>query len=147
MKHKNWREKVSHILKENPFDMMEIIEEMHEDWGESVEEYFCQHITKPEQYGKYTKHFKNADGTSGPHWSVEDIKAKSGIDFDDKDYTCYDFAYAVNMRYSDDGDLMPIENIFKSGKRFLEDADSGCKDPSTRAYKDGKKRYLRFKNH
>ena len=145
MKNKNWREVVSHILKEKPFDMMEIIEEMHEDWGESIEEYFCQHITSKEQYEKYTKHFENRDGSKGPHWQVEEIKKQAGINFEDKNYTCYDFAYAVNMRYSDDGDLMTTENVFKSGKRFLEDTDSGIKDPSTRAYKDGKKRYLRFK--
>ena len=55
MNDKNWREVVSHMLKDNPFDMMEILEEMHEDWGEGVEEYFHQHIMKPEQYAKYTK--------------------------------------------------------------------------------------------
>lgn len=141
----NWRDKVSHILKEHPFKMMEIIEEMYEDWGESVAEYFCQHITNKEQYDKYTMYIKNRDGSKGPHWSVDEIKKQAGISFEDKEYTCYDFAYAVNMRYSDDGDLMPVENVFKSAKRFLEDADSGHKDPSTRAYKDGKARYMRFK--
>lgn len=142
----NWRENVSEILKEHPFKIMEIIEEMYEDWGDSVTEYFCQHITSKEQYEKYAKHFKNFDETTGPHWDIETIKEKSGLNFENKDYTCYDFAYAVNMKYSDDGDLMSTENIFKSAKRYLEDKDSGIKDPSTRAYKDGKHRYLRFKH-
>ena len=48
------------------------------------------------------------------------------------------------MRYSDDGDLMEVETLFKSAKRYLEDKDSRFKDPSTRAYHDGKQRHLRF---
>lgn len=142
----NWHDKANYILKNNPYKMMEVLEEMHEDWGESIEEYFCHHIVSEQQYEKYTKYFENTDGTKGPHWSVEQVKEKSGLDFSTKDYTCYDFAYVVNMKYSDDGDLMSPEVIFKSAKRFLEDKDSGFKDPSIRAYKDGKQRYLRFKH-
>lgn len=140
----NWRKELSNILENDPFKMMEIIEEMHNDWGESVEEYLCEHITSEKQYEKYTKYFKNFDKTTGPYWTVEQIKEKSGIDFSKKDYTCYDFAYQVNMIYSDYGDFLTPEQIFKEAKRDLEDEDSWMKDPSTRAYKDGKKRYARF---
>ena len=139
-----WHKEVHKILEENPYLMMEILEEMHEDWGESVEEYFCQHITNLKQYEKYAKHFVNFDETKGPHWTVEQIKEKAGIDFNSKKYTCYDFAYAVNMIYSDWGDLYETEKIFKSAKRWLEDKDSGIEDASTRAYKDGKARHKRF---
>ena len=140
----NWRKKVSKILEENPFEMMEILEDMYDDWGESVEEYLCQHIMNEKQYEKYTKHFKNFDDTKGPHWTVAQIKEKSGLDFSTKDYTCYDFAYVVNMFYSDWGDIWETEKLFKSAKRWLEDKDSGVEDPSTRAYKDGKARHKRF---
>ena len=139
-----WQKEVSKILEENPFKMMEILEEMHDDWGESVEEYFCKHIASEKQYDKYTKYIKNFDGTTGPYWTVAQVKEKSGLDFSTKDYTCYDFAYVVNMIYSDIGDYTPPEHIFKSAKRWLEDTDSGVEDPSTRAYLDGKQRYARF---
>ena len=140
----NWQKEVSKILEENPFKIMEILEDMHEDWGKSVEEYFCRHIIDEKQYEKYTKYFTNFDKTTGPYWTVSQVKEKAGIDFTTKDYTCYDFAYAVNMVYSDNGDFMTPEHIFKSAKRWLEDMDSGIVDPSTRAYLDGKQRYTRF---
>ena len=142
---RNWRKEVSKILEEKPFEMMEIFEEMYDDWGESIEEYLCQHIMNEKQYEKYTKYIKNFDDTHGPHWSVEQIKEKSGLDFSTKKYTCFDFAYVVNMFYSDFGDIWEAEKIFKASKRWLEDKDSGIKDASTRAYKDGKARYNRFK--
>lgn len=142
-----WHDKANYILKNNPYKMMEVLEEMHEDWGESIEEYFCPHITNQKQYEKYTKDIKNFDETSGPHWTVEQIKEKSGLDFSTKKYTCYDFAYVVNMFYSDWGDIWETEKIFKGAKRWLEDKDSGIEDASTRAYKDGKARYKRFHKH
>lgn len=135
------------LLKNNPQRMCEILEEIAQEFDIDVEEYMCHHIISQKIYDKYSAHFDNFDGTIGPHWDVETIKEKSGIDFDNKKYTCFDFAYAVNMRYSDDGDLMNTENIFKSAKRFLEDKDSGYDDPSTRAFRDGKQRHLRFKQH
>lgn len=135
------------LLKNNPQRMCEILEEIAEEFDIDVEEYMCHHIISQKIYDKYASHFENFDGTKGPHWDVETIKEKSGIDFDSKKYTCYDFAYVVNMRYSDDGDLMSTENIFKSAKRYLEDNDAPCDDPSTRAYMDGKQRHLRFEKH
>lgn len=135
---------IMEMFHENPHKFKEKFEEIYDDWAEEIEEYFSEHITNEKQYKRYVEHFENFDDTKGPHWSVEEIKEKVNINFEMKCYTCYDYAYAVNMRYSDDGDLMSAENIFKSAKRYLEDKDSGIKDPSTRAYHDGKQRHLRF---
>ena len=135
---------IMEMIHSEPNKFKEKFEEIYDDWAEEIEEYFAEHITNEKQYKRYTDCFENFDETKGPHWSVEEIKDKVNIDFSMKNYTCFDYAYAVNMRYSDDGDLMPVENLFKSAKRFLEDKDSGFKDPSTRAYHDGKHRHLRF---
>lgn len=136
-------EHIKHMIKHNPHRAIEIIEEMVEDYGEDILEYFNSHIKTDALYQQYVSVFKNFDGTKGAHWSVDAIQQKANIDFSTKEYTNYDYAYVVNMKYSDDGDLMPVENLFKSAQRYLEDVDY-YGNPSERAYCDGKKRYEYF---
>ena len=132
-------EHIKHMIKHNPHRVMEIIEEMAEFFGAEVFDYFDNHIRTKECYDKFVSNFKNFDGTKGPHWAEQIIESKSNIDFSKKEYTLYDYAYVVNMRYSDDGDLMPVDNLFKAAQRYLEDVDY-YGNPSERAYFDAKKR-------
>jgi hypothetical protein len=70
---------------------------------------------------------------------------KSGIDFNTfKAYTLWDLAYMVNMHYSDYGDFLATDMLFKMAKRDLEDKDYPG-EASERAYKDAKKRIRYFK--
>jgi hypothetical protein len=131
------------MIKHNPHRAFEIIEEMVEDYGEDILEYFNCHIKSEAQYQQYTSVLKGFDGMQGPHWSLADIKAKCTTDFSKKDYTFYDFAYIANMLYSDAGDLMQVDNIFTYAHRYLSDADYWG-DPSERAYIIGKMRYEYF---
>ena len=137
---------LSEMFEKEPHRVYEFLEELSESYGEEIEEMLQKNITNKMQYDRYTSHFKNFDGTKGAHWDIDVIRAKSGIDFEMKKYTCYDFAYVVNMRYSDDGDLMTQENLFKSAKRFLEDEDFAGQ-PWTRAWWDGRMRDKYFKKN
>lgn len=137
------REHIRKMLKHNTERVMEIIEEMADFFGDEVFDYFDCHIRKKECYDKYVSFFKNFDGTKGAHWSEQIIESKAGIDFSNKEYTLYDYAYVVNMKYSDEGDLMSVENLFKSAQRYLEDQDY-YGNPSERAYFDAKKRMEYF---
>lgn len=138
-------EHIKKMIKHNPHRVFEILEEMSEFFGDEVYEFFDNHIKTKECYDEAVACFRNFDGTSGGHWSVEAIQQRSNIDFDHKEYTIYDFAYIVNMRYSDDGDLLTVDNVFKSAQRYLEDADF-YGNPSERAYYDAKKRKEYFKS-
>lgn len=135
--------KLAHILKHNTDVLFEIVEELEEHFG-NLEEFFTCHIDNMEIYNKWVSVLKNFDGTRGGHWTHEQIKANAKIDFNATPYTCYDYAYIVNMRYSDDGQRMNQEQIFASAKDYLEDVDYWG-DPSERAYREGKKRYEYFK--
>lgn len=135
--------KFAHILKTNPDSLFGVLEEMEERFG-NLEEFFTSHIDNIETYNKYISVLKNFDGTTGGHWTVDQIKANAKIDFEKVDFTCYDYAYTVNMRYSDDGQRMNQEAIFDSAKDYLTDIDYwGI--ASERAYREGKKRYEYFK--
>ena len=135
--------KLAHILKYDKDRMFEIIEEMEERFG-NLEEFFTCHIDNIDTYNKFISVIRNFDGTMGGHWSVEQIRANAKIDFEKADFTCYDYAYVVNMRYSDDGQRMNQEAIFESAKDYLTDIDYwGI--ASERAYREGKMRYHKFK--
>lgn len=136
---------VARVLKNNPDRIIDIVEEIYEQYGEGVKQFFTCHIENLDTYNKYVSLLKNFDGSIGGHWNIEQIKSSAKIDWDKVEYTCYDYAYIVNMKYSDDGHrFKSVDDIFASAKDFLEDNDCGC-EPSERAYWEGKKRYEFYK--
>ncbi len=78
---------------------------------------------------------KNADGTCGPKWSEEQITGyanERGMNFNTH-YNRYDFAYVMNMMYSDYYGTVPddAETYFRMAKAFIEDKDA----PEGKAWK------------
>jgi hypothetical protein len=108
-------------------------------------EYGC-HIFSEEMYNEAVQYFESPDGSKGPHWSIESIKAKTSIDFSSTPYTCYDYCYAVNMFYSDFGHIYTEPSYYlKMAKSYLTDVDY-FGDPSERAYHNAQKRVKYFKH-
>jgi len=103
-------------------------------------EYGC-HIVDEDMYNKAVSLLKWANGKgTGAKWSVEDIIKVSDIDFDSKDYYPMDFAYVMNMMWSDYCHIFTETNYYiQMSKSYLEDADY-MGDASERAYKNAKKR-------
>lgn len=143
------KERIKVLFEKNKDKIIDFIEDMYYLYPDEVErmltelEYGC-HIRDEKMYDEAVSYLENFDGTDGAHWKVETIEDKADIDFDNKEYTLLDYAYAVNMKYSDVGDLMSTDNIFKAAKRYLEDQDY-MGDPSERAYHSAKKRIKYFK--
>ena len=90
-----------------------------------------EHIYGPHftswKYDKAVSKFANEDGTYGPHWSIEDVRnviQNKGIELGE--YTDYDFAYALNMIYSDYYGAIPdsLDYYVKMAKAFLLDKDA-----------------------
>jgi hypothetical protein len=109
-------------------------QKMYED------EYGC-HIFDEELYEEATELFAWVDNKgTGAKWSVEDIVKLSNISFGDKEYTKYDYAYIMNMLYSDYCNVFAEPSYYlKMAKNYLEDPDY-CGEASERAYHDAKKR-------
>lgn len=136
------------VKKEHPEIDHEMVMMFAEDMPDEFEmvlmryKYGC-HIATKSMYEEAVSYLENQDGTEGAHWDAETIKAKAGIDFSNKKYTLWDYAYIVNMHYSDYGDKIGTDTIFWMAKRDLEDKDY-MGEPSERAYKDAKKRIKYF---
>ena len=67
--------------------------------------------------------------------------------FEEKEYTCYDYAYVVNMLYSDYGNIFtePVYYL-KMARNYLTDADY-YGTASERAYHDAMLRIAYFKKY
>lgn len=111
---------------------------------EVLQEYGC-HIGTASMYKKAVELLKWVDDKGiGARWSVEDITRSCGIDFDTKDYYSYDFAYIVNMLYSDYCNVFTDASTYcKMAKNYLEDNDY-CGDPSERAFYNAQERIKYF---
>lgn len=80
------------------------------------------------------------DKGNGAKWSISDIKSVAGVDFDDKEYTLLDFAYTMNMLWSDYCNVFNDAGYYiKMAKNYLEDPDY-CGESSERAYHNAIKR-------
>lgn len=133
------KHRIKRLLEKDPKNLYNIVENMIAEFGKEVENFFDCHIRDKDFYNEAVSCFCNFDGTKGAHWTIEAIEKNTSIDFDKQEYTLLDYAYVVNMKYSDDGDLMSSESIFKSSKRYLDDKDY-YGDPSERAYHDAMRR-------
>lgn len=122
-------------------------DKMPEDFSRYMfeEKYGC-HIFDMALYEEATSHFVNPDGSKGPHWSLSTIKSKSGItDFTEKGYTEYDYAYVVNMLFSDYGSIFTEPSFYlRMAKQYLADGDF-YGNPHERAYHDAIERIEYFK--
>lgn len=140
------KKKIKHIIENEEHEKLcSIVEALIMAYGEEIEEYFDCHIKSKEFYDEAVSYLCNTDGSKGAHWTVEAIEKNVSFDFEKKEYTLLDYCFAVNMIFSDSGDLMTTENIFKSAKRYLEDNDYPG-DASERAYKSAKKRIEYFED-
>ena len=137
-------------VQENPKYPQEVIDEWRDDMPEQFRDYIFKteygcHITSKDFYNEAVDLLEWANGKGkGAKWSVEDIKSVSGIDFDNKDYYELDFAYVMNMLWSDYCNIFTDTGYYiKMAQNYLEDADY-MGDASERAYKNAKKRIKYF---
>ena len=74
-----------------------------------------------------TEHMQNEDGTTGPHWTLEQttqVAKANGIMF--LKFNEYDWNYVMNMIYSDFYGSVPndVSVYVKMAKKFIEDKDA-----------------------
>lgn len=127
--------------------VMEWREDMPDEFAKKMyeDEYGC-HIIDKEMYDHAVSLLHWADDKGiGAKWSVDDLVKLSNINFEEKDYYKYDYAYVANMLYSDYCSVFTETSYYlKMAKLYLEDNDY-MGDASERAYKDAKKRIKYYK--
>lgn len=137
-------------LRENPHFAEKFIRKfrslMPEVYAKTMyeEQYGC-HIVDKTLYDKAVSLLEWSDGKGyGPKFEFEEILKQVNIDFSNKNYYEYDFAYVVNMLWSDYGHIIIEPSyIFKMAKAYLEDPDYMGK-ADERAYYNAIKRIKYF---
>lgn len=104
------------------------------------------HISNKKQYETSVELFEWVeDKGTGAKWSCEDILKLANINFENKEYTKYDFCYQMNMLYSDYCNTPIDANTYiKMAKNDLEDPDY-CGEASERAYHNARER-IKYNN-
>lgn len=139
-------------LIENPNYDHELVMEWKKDMPHQFakkmyeDEYGC-HIFTKEMYDEAVHLLKWADDKGhGAKWDVDTLIKLSGIDFSSVDFYEYDFAYIVNMLYSDFCTVFTDANYYiKMAKLYLTDPDY-YGEADERAYHDAEKRIDYSKN-
>lgn len=110
------------------------LDELKRTMPELYEQMECElyeHIYGPHftswKYDEAVSDLKNEDGTVGPHWTAEQITeyAKAhGLQY--RGYNEYDFAYVMNMVYSDYRGAVQdsTDAYFMLARAFIEDNDA-----------------------
>lgn len=137
-------------LEENPKYDHELVAEWRKDMPEQFakkmyEDEFGCHIYTKEMYEEAVSLFEwSCDKGKGARWDVDEIIKLANIDFSTKDYYEYDYAYVVNMLYSDYCHIFTDASYYlKMAKSYLEDPDYMGK-ADERAYHNAMKRIKYF---
>ena len=108
------------MIKETNHELYETLE-MHL-YKELYDSHFSDWLLK-----KATENMHNEDGTTGPHWSVEQttqLAKNNNVMF--TNFNEYDWNYVMNMIYSDYFGAVPNDTMtyFRLAKKFIEDKDA-----------------------
>ena len=112
-------------------DAMSMIKETHEDLYEDLEMYLYKEIHgchfSDWLLEKATKGMINEDGSTGPHWTLDQtnmVARQNGIVFDK--FNEYDWNYVMNMMYSDYYGAVSNDTsaYVKLSRKFLDDKDA-----------------------
>ena len=81
----------------------------------------------------------------GEHWKMDELMARSDVDFNIEQFTPYDYAYVVNALHSDFDISERPEQYMKMAKEYLKN-DSFPERGGERAFHDAQRRLRRYMN-
>lgn len=126
--------KIEYMMEKHPDKVVEFAKHMYKHNPEAVEqvlETFQEegHITNPHKYHELVEKLKWAkEGGRGERWTMDDLKRMSRINFENVDFTEFDFAYLVNMLYAKCcKEFTDVSFYMKLAKCLLEDNDEETK--------------------
>lgn len=129
-------EKIEYLMEKQPEKVIDFIKETYKHNPDAVErlmEYvktnYGGYIPSKKKYEELVERLKWSNGNGrGAKWSFEDIKKNARINFDNVDFTEFDYAYLVNMLYAKCCKEFNDPSMFlKLAKCLLEDPDEETK--------------------
>lgn len=141
--------KVEYLMHKHPEKIVELAKKVYKHNPEVIEEVFEKyeqfgHITNEHKYKELVERLKWNNGQGkGERWKVEEIKKYSRMNFDNEDFTEFDFAYLVNMLYSKcSKEFSDMSFYIRLAKCFLQDDDE-----ETKIYRGAEHHQKKHKQH
>ena len=100
-----------------------------------------RHIENEEMYRNAIRNLKK-----GEYWKIENLVNRSDVNFNEEQYTPYDYAYTVNALKSDYDISDKPEQYMRMAKEYLRN-DSFPERGGERAYYDARRRSQRYENN
>lgn len=106
-----------------------------------------RHIEDEQMYRDAVRnlHWTNGRG-NGERYKMEDLMNTSDVDFNQENFTPYDYAYMVNAKYADYGKLSEKQDYYKQMAKDDLHNDSFPERGEERAYYDAMNRSRRYNN-
>lgn len=129
-------EKIEYLMEKQPEKIVEYFQKKYSENPEEVErliEYvksnYGGYIPSKKKYEELVNRLKWRNGSGrGAKWSFEDIKKNARINFENADFTEFDYAYLVNMLYAKCCTEYSDPALYlKLAKCLLEDQDEETK--------------------
>lgn len=126
--------KIEYLMAKHPHKVVEFAKSVYKQNPEMVEEMLETfedegHITSERKYKELTERLKWANNQGkGEKWKIDEIKRYSKMNFENEEFTEWDFAYLVNMLYAKCcREFSDISYYIKIAKCLLEDKDEETK--------------------
>lgn len=102
---------------------------------------------------EYERHIRNEQDyrdairnlRKGERWRMDDLMARTEVDFNEEQFTPYDYAYMVNALHTDYDISERPDQYMKMAKEYLRN-DSFPERGGERAYYDAENRARRYRN-
>lgn len=127
-------EKIEYIIEKCPHKVIEVIKQIYHNNPEVINDMLeypddMEHITNRSKYEEMVNKVRWANNQGhGSKWTLEEIKKNSNINFNNVNYTEYDYAYLVNMLYAKCNKYIQDPSIFlKIARCLLDDTDEDTK--------------------
>ena len=140
-------------LEKDPNFTKKLLEKIKEENPEEfarnmMEEAYGRHIGDPEMYEDAVRNLKwvNRKG-NGAKWDKDDLIQRSNINFDEEDFTPYDYAYMVNARYADYGNISEDPKYYMQMTKDDLHNDNFPEKGGERAYYDAQRRSRRNRQY
>lgn len=102
---------------------------------------YGRHIRNEEEYRDAVRNLRK-----GERWKMDDLMARTDVDFNEEEFTPYDYAYMVNALHTDYDISERPEQYMKMAKDHLRN-DSFPERGPERAYHDAQKRARRMNRY
>lgn len=113
------------VLSEIMHDLQKRYPVYYKKYDDKLEKIYHHDALTESEAKEYVSHMKNKDGSTGEHWTLDQVKDYMQSHSEYSNLNLYDFYVAINMMYSDYFKPTTTTDTYASmAKDFIDDKDA-----------------------